>query len=436
RLVEVFKAFNSRSCQVVLGAGAMRSAGLKNISAKHLALASESLSLCMELIPHVKECLRRAIPPSGEALLAQLERTAGDFASHQQELHSKLVVIMADRADHHARALDATRWDELGQQAQPPAPAMDALVKEMRKLHKVLKRYLPPPALRSVFERIFAMYETKLTAQYRRMRIATSEGKRQLMLNSQFLLRRLRALDAAPPVDWELEVVVNNIDLVRSQLDRRIIGGADASGGVVTSTVFLTATDVKGRSWTCGGTVITDQVVITAAHCVIDRDGNVVPPNQVEISYGGTSRSRHLHVTAQAVVPHPNYSARGGPFANDIAVIKTSNHSGASMPDQIKSVPVQIGDAAACQRVDPSYQSSDGPRICVLNDSVGGSGTCQGDSGSSLLAIEDGQIFLTGITSQGGHNWQDDRCGIPGGFTLFTHVGYYLDFIRDAINSA
>ncbi|KAJ2716443.1 hypothetical protein H4R19_000654, partial [Coemansia spiralis] len=217
RLVDVFKAFNSRSCQVVLGAGAMRSAGLKNISAKHLALASESLSLCMALIPYVKECLRRAMPPSGEALLVQLERTAGDFASHQQELHSKLVVIMADRADHHARSLDATRWDELGPHAQPPVPAMDALVKEMRKLHKVLKRYLPPLSLRTVFDRIFAMYETKLAAQYRRMRIATSEGKRQLMLNSQFLLRRLRALDAALPVDWELEVVVNNIDLVRSR---------------------------------------------------------------------------------------------------------------------------------------------------------------------------------------------------------------------------
>lgn len=30
------QSFNSRTCQVVLGAGAMRSAGLKNITAKHL----------------------------------------------------------------------------------------------------------------------------------------------------------------------------------------------------------------------------------------------------------------------------------------------------------------------------------------------------------------------------------------------------------------
>lgn len=36
RVIEFLKSFNSRTCQVVLGAGAMRSAGLKNITAKNL----------------------------------------------------------------------------------------------------------------------------------------------------------------------------------------------------------------------------------------------------------------------------------------------------------------------------------------------------------------------------------------------------------------
>lgn len=37
RLADPFwQAFNSRTCQVVLGAGALRSAGLKNITARHL----------------------------------------------------------------------------------------------------------------------------------------------------------------------------------------------------------------------------------------------------------------------------------------------------------------------------------------------------------------------------------------------------------------
>jgi vacuolar protein sorting-associated protein 54 len=40
RVIEFLKAFNSRTCQVVLGAGAMRSAGLKNITAKHLGTFS------------------------------------------------------------------------------------------------------------------------------------------------------------------------------------------------------------------------------------------------------------------------------------------------------------------------------------------------------------------------------------------------------------
>ncbi|KAJ1907338.1 hypothetical protein LPJ81_000820 [Coemansia sp. IMI 209127] len=215
RLVDMLKTFNSRTCQVVLGAGAMHSAGLKNISAKHIALASESLAMCMELIPYAKECLRHVMARSQEPLLSQLDRTVNDFVNHQQELHRKLVGIMTDRADYHARMLAATQWDELGADAQAPVPAMDGLVKEVRKLHKVLRRYLPPAVLRSVFAQIFTMYEAKLTAQLRRIRITSSDGKRQLMLNAQLLLRRLRALDAALPVDWELEVVINNIDLVK-----------------------------------------------------------------------------------------------------------------------------------------------------------------------------------------------------------------------------
>lgn len=36
KVVEFLMTFNSRTCQLVLGAGAMRSAGLKHITAKHL----------------------------------------------------------------------------------------------------------------------------------------------------------------------------------------------------------------------------------------------------------------------------------------------------------------------------------------------------------------------------------------------------------------
>ena len=44
RVIEFLKAFNSRTCQVVLGAGAMKSAGLKNITAKHLGILTRLYS--------------------------------------------------------------------------------------------------------------------------------------------------------------------------------------------------------------------------------------------------------------------------------------------------------------------------------------------------------------------------------------------------------
>ena len=43
RIIEFLKAFNSRTCQVVLGAGAMRSAGLRVITAKHLGTLSSTV---------------------------------------------------------------------------------------------------------------------------------------------------------------------------------------------------------------------------------------------------------------------------------------------------------------------------------------------------------------------------------------------------------
>jgi len=91
RTIEYLKAFNSRTCQVVLGAGAMRSAGLKNITAKHLgmrhttrgrlvnsdtapALASQSLSVMIALIPYVRETFRRHLNPKQAVMLIEFDK--------------------------------------------------------------------------------------------------------------------------------------------------------------------------------------------------------------------------------------------------------------------------------------------------------------------------------------------------------------------------
>ncbi len=44
RLVELFQVFNTRTHQLILGAGAIQTAGLKSISAKHLCMQSVAAS--------------------------------------------------------------------------------------------------------------------------------------------------------------------------------------------------------------------------------------------------------------------------------------------------------------------------------------------------------------------------------------------------------
>lgn len=63
------QCFNSRTCQLVLGAGAMRIAGLKSITAKHLALSCQCINAQLELHPALAQALSAGLSVSHRALL-------------------------------------------------------------------------------------------------------------------------------------------------------------------------------------------------------------------------------------------------------------------------------------------------------------------------------------------------------------------------------
>lgn len=53
-LAELLRHYNSRCCQLILGAGAMQVAGLKTITSTILVLAARSLKLILWFMPYVK----------------------------------------------------------------------------------------------------------------------------------------------------------------------------------------------------------------------------------------------------------------------------------------------------------------------------------------------------------------------------------------------
>ncbi|KAJ3080696.1 hypothetical protein HK102_002878, partial [Quaeritorhiza haematococci] len=236
RTLEVLKLFNSRTCQVILGAGAMRSAGLKNITARHIALASQSLGVVIRVIPHLRNTIQRFLPTKQQILLGDFDRLLRDYQEHQSELYSKLVSIMNERLAIHLKNLQSVNWDNPDpKDMSPDAPpasstfptstgsshndllpvtnSMVLLVKETATLHKVLSKYLGQDTLRAIMGNVFRSYTTRIEEDLRGLDLFTSAGKNRLLINVQYFIERLSSLDGIDGPGNHLEVVVNNIKI-------------------------------------------------------------------------------------------------------------------------------------------------------------------------------------------------------------------------------
>ncbi|KAI0748630.1 Vps54-like protein-domain-containing protein [Daedaleopsis nitida] len=208
RVIELLKAFNSRTCQVVLGAGAMRSAGLKNITAKHLALASQSLAIMISLVPYIRETFRRHLSQKQAVMLIEFDKLKRDYQEHQNEIHAKLIAIMGDRLTAHIRTLQAVRWD-LPKEGDGANDYMEVLVRETVTLHKVLSRYLPASVVEYVMTQVFAAINHRLSEEYTRIELPSLEAKERLLADARYLQEKLTGLKNVNAPTAMLETIVS-----------------------------------------------------------------------------------------------------------------------------------------------------------------------------------------------------------------------------------
>jgi vacuolar protein sorting-associated protein 54 len=174
-LLDYLGLFNSRSQQLILGAGATKSAGLKNITTKHLALSSQALSFLIALTPHVREFVRRHSSGAG-GLMTEFDRMKRGYQEHQVGLNEKLVEIMSGRATTHVNAMKKINW-EAGSNSQTVNGYMETLVKETATLHKVLGKYLPEMSVRAIMEPVFRSYDEQWGRAFQEVDIKTAAAK-------------------------------------------------------------------------------------------------------------------------------------------------------------------------------------------------------------------------------------------------------------------
>ncbi|KAI0398129.1 Vps54-domain-containing protein [Xylariaceae sp. FL0594] len=199
-LIAYLRLFNSRCTQLILGAGAMKSAGLKNITTRHLALAAQALGFISALIPHVREFVRRHAGSGANINNANVANLMGDFdrvkrlfQEHQHNIYDKVVEIMGGRAALHTRTVKNLAWDQ-GSETKVNV-YMETLVKETVVLHRVLTKHLPEGTVQMIMGPVFQSYKSQIGDALQTVEAKNETAASQMESDVDYLISELGKID-------------------------------------------------------------------------------------------------------------------------------------------------------------------------------------------------------------------------------------------------
>ncbi|XP_002736560.1 vacuolar protein sorting-associated protein 54-like [Saccoglossus kowalevskii] len=199
RLVEILQTFNSRTCQLVLGAGALQLVGLKTITTKNLALASRCLQLVAYYIPFVKSHFESRLQPKQHSMLKHFDKILKDYNDHVQEISCKLVAIMDSAFEKQL-----SKWEV---KAPVPSASFRAICKQINKLHEAIIDLLPPEQIKVLFMRINVTFKEHLRQQLKKLCVTNDGGPQHGLVTSDlvFYTENIKMLSC-------LEDLIDNMD--------------------------------------------------------------------------------------------------------------------------------------------------------------------------------------------------------------------------------
>ncbi|XP_044045393.1 vacuolar protein sorting-associated protein 54 isoform X2 [Siniperca chuatsi] len=198
RLSDLLKHFNSRSCQLVLGAGALQVVGLKTITTKNLALASRCLQLVVHYIPIIRAHFETKLQPKQFSVLRHFDHITKDYNDHISEVSAKLVAIMDSLFEKVLSKYEV--------KAPMPSACFRNVCKQMAKMHEAISELLPEEQTQMLFLRINASFKMHLKRQLARLGVVNDGGPQHglVVVDVAFYTENIQVLKSLERLDLNM----------------------------------------------------------------------------------------------------------------------------------------------------------------------------------------------------------------------------------------